>query len=459
MDVVQKIEPQEGSIRIGTLADQTIRQQELKNKILTHAALNEERGRLPILKTVPRKKLVPFMNNVNSALATIQIMSIEQINQLAYSAAQLEEVSKSVTKRLKFSITPFYAANDNTEHRSLSFGIHTLKNRRSRLNAYLLEKSLRPGSMESVSTPSAPSAEPQLKKTVKKHLLVLDQLRKSASASTAASNLKLPALKHSSASTTHMQSLQESSALDVVVHDTEQTSLLSAQPRQTSSNVEDPPNISLMVNLLPQAQSVPELIHHALSASTLASTGEATPEMLLAVPSASQEVLTAHSATPNAPNPNLEPIVRMAKKQQSHRHQYFSAEPRSTSAPASTGSDIVSPVPTVRSNPGLPYRSILLRFRHPPYDDDYTLRLFAPVSYSFSFDGSNTNARTCVIGSIDINFSADYACFISESAFPAFIFCWDAATSGNATSTLTYSPVRLQVDFNSGSTSCYLGLS
>ncbi|KAJ7303372.1 hypothetical protein JRQ81_012323 [Phrynocephalus forsythii] len=56
LDVVQTFEPQEGSIRIGTPADLTIRQQELKNKILTLAALNEERGRLPILKTVPRKK-------------------------------------------------------------------------------------------------------------------------------------------------------------------------------------------------------------------------------------------------------------------------------------------------------------------------------------------------------------------------------------------------------------------
>ncbi|KAJ7341613.1 hypothetical protein JRQ81_005928, partial [Phrynocephalus forsythii] len=45
------------------------------------------KGRLPILTAVPRKKLVPLMNDVNSALATIQIMSIEQINQLAYSAA------------------------------------------------------------------------------------------------------------------------------------------------------------------------------------------------------------------------------------------------------------------------------------------------------------------------------------------------------------------------------------
>ncbi|KAJ7332672.1 hypothetical protein JRQ81_014852, partial [Phrynocephalus forsythii] len=87
MDVLQKFEPKEGSNRIGTPAELTIWQQELKNKILTHAALNEERGRLPILKTVPRKKLVPLMNDVNSALATIQIRSIEQINQLAYSAA------------------------------------------------------------------------------------------------------------------------------------------------------------------------------------------------------------------------------------------------------------------------------------------------------------------------------------------------------------------------------------
>uniref|UniRef100_A0A803TH41 Reverse transcriptase domain-containing protein n=1 Tax=Anolis carolinensis TaxID=28377 RepID=A0A803TH41_ANOCA len=68
----------------GTL---TARQQELKDKIMAHAAANAIRQRLPTLKTVPKRHLAPLMKDVNAALSTVQITSIEQTNQFAYSAA------------------------------------------------------------------------------------------------------------------------------------------------------------------------------------------------------------------------------------------------------------------------------------------------------------------------------------------------------------------------------------
>uniref|UniRef100_A0A803SMP7 Reverse transcriptase domain-containing protein n=1 Tax=Anolis carolinensis TaxID=28377 RepID=A0A803SMP7_ANOCA len=68
----------------GTL---TARQQELKNKIMAHAAANAIRQRLPTLKTVPKRHLAPLMKDVNAVLSTVQITSIEQTNQFAYSAA------------------------------------------------------------------------------------------------------------------------------------------------------------------------------------------------------------------------------------------------------------------------------------------------------------------------------------------------------------------------------------